>query len=326
MESSNRSYQFTEVQPPTVVLDAVPRRLPVFHILLLTLTIVSTTLTGAAESINITEEPSSIVSFFFATYERAVNATMTGDFLPLANGLLFSLTLLLILGAHEMGHYLACRYYGVQATLPFFIPAPPFPLTPFGTLGAVIKIKEQIKSRRALFDIGIAGPLAGFAVALPASVLGLVLAVPAVATDSSGFFEDPLLFRLIMKMVGAPAVIEWNPLYWASWAALLVTALNLFPVGQLDGGHVLYAIAGKRIHKWISRVISVSVALLAIASMVYFNSPIWLLWTVVLFFLTRVGHPPVIIKEPLGPVRIALAILAIIVFALCFLPFPVKIT
>src|SRR5262249_30220064 len=156
---------------------------------------------------------------------------------------IFSFTLLVILGAHEFGHYFACRYYGVRATLPFFLPAPPA-ISFLGTFGAVIKIKAPIRSRRALFDIGIAGPLAGFAFALPASVVGLLMAkaavpsVDAVSSSDIQLFQDPLLFKLIIKLFHTPAYFDWNPVYWAAWGTLLVTALNLFPVGQLDGGHV----------------------------------------------------------------------------------------
>src|SRR6185436_11501473 len=115
--------------------------------------------------------------------------TATGNLDPLAKGLLFTFTLLTILGAHELGHYFACRHYGIRATLPFFLPAPPV-ITLFGTFGAVIKIKEPIRSRRALFDIGIAGPLAGFALALPASIIGLAMAIPPQNQTSGGVFRD----------------------------------------------------------------------------------------------------------------------------------------
>jgi membrane-associated protease RseP (regulator of RpoE activity) len=229
---------------------------------------------------------------------------------------------------HAPAHYFACRHYGVRATLPFFIPGPPFPLTPFGTFGAVIKIKEPIRSRRALFDIGIAGPLAGFALALPASLIGLLIAKAAPEAMPQGVtvFNDPLLFMLITKLFHLPGSIEWNPVYWAAWAALLVTSLNLFPVGQLDGGHVLYALVGPRLHKIVSRIVFVLVAALAITSFVVYGSPIWFLWTLVLAFLLKVGHPPTYVDEPLGKTRIALAITAALVFLLCFMPFPITIS
>src|SRR5262249_38884291 len=184
----------------------------------------------------------------------------------LGGGLTFVLRLLSIRSGHEFGHYFACRYYRIRATLPFYVPAPPLPLTPFGTFGAVIKIKEPIRSRKALFDIGIAGPLAGFALALPAAFLGLAIAkaAPADVVATSGMqFNDPPLFIIIMKLLGTPKWIFWNPVYWAAWAALLVTALNLFPVGQLDGGHVLYALVGPRLHRWTSRIVCAALGVLA---------------------------------------------------------------
>jgi membrane-associated protease RseP (regulator of RpoE activity) len=295
-----------------------------FHSLLFLITAVCTTLTGAGFWVGTQLQSASLIS----PIEYAVTATLRGNFEPLTNGLVFSFTLLTILGAHEFGHYFACRYYGVRATLPFFIPAPPL-LTPFGTFGAVIKIRDQIRSRKALFDIGIAGPLAGFVFALPASFIGLWIAKPSTINVTGGdsiLFQDPPLFQILNQLLGVPAFINWNPVYWAAWAALLVTALNLFPVGQLDGGHVVFAVAGRRIHKWVSLFTAVGVGVLAVLSFVWHQSPIWFLWTLVLLFLLKVGHPPVIETESLGPGRVILAVIALVVFLLCFLPFPITIT
>jgi membrane-associated protease RseP (regulator of RpoE activity) len=255
-----------------------------------------------------------------------IKATAAGNTEPLLNGLLFTFTLLMILGAHELGHYFACRHYGIRATLPFFLPAPPV-ISLFGTFGAVIKIKEPITTRRALFDIGIAGPLAGFAFAIPASIIGLLMAEPVSPSGLSGMqFHDPLLFILISKVFGVSQWINWNPVYWASWGALLVTALNLFPVGQLDGGHVLYAVFGRRIHKWVSLFVCISIATLSVLSYKFYNSPMWFLWALVLIFLFKVGHPPVAEEESLGKGRIILAVVALAVFLLCFMPFPITIS
>jgi len=297
------------------------------HAVLLVATAISTTLTGAAFSVQV-QDDSSLIGALVAPTLAVLRETATGNFDPLAKGLLFTFTLLTILGAHELGHYFACRHYRIRATLPFFIPAPPT-ITLFGTFGAVIKIKEPIRSRRALFDIGIAGPLAGFAFALPASIVGLVFATPAApsavsAAAAGGMqFNDPLLFLLVSKLLGLPKWIEWNPIYWASWGTMLVTALNLFPVGQLDGGHVVYAIVGRRMHTWISRIVAVGCGGLAALSLVLKQPPVYLLWTFVLLFLMKVGHPPVIEEEPLGRARITLAVIAALVFLLCFMPFPI---
>src|SRR5262249_23282035 len=256
------------------------------------------------------------------TLSRLARETAAGHYWPLAGGLLLAFSLLLILAAHVFGHYFACRHYGIGATLPFCLPASPYPITPSGTFGAVIKIKEPIRSRRALFDIGIAGPLAGFALALPASIIGLLVAQPAIPTPGLTF-HDPLLFKIIIRLFHVPDPMIWNPIYWAAWTALLVTSLNLFPVGQLDGGHVLYALVGPRLHRFVSKVVFGLVAALAIASFVFYNSPIWFLWTLVLAFLLKVGHPPTFVDEPLGKTRIALAIIAAIVFLVSFMPFPI---
>jgi membrane-associated protease RseP (regulator of RpoE activity) len=330
VENTEQPY-FTGFQPslPLVRTRDIELSAPrvLLHSALLAITAVSTTITGAAFAVQVQDDPSFIGSLF-GPIIAVVRETTAGNFEPLTKGLLFTFTLLTILGAHELGHFFACRHYGIRATLPFFIPAPPA-ITLFGTFGAVIKIKEPIRSRRALFDIGIAGPLAGFAFALPAAVVGLALATPAtpnaVAAAGGGIqFNDPLLFIIVSKLLALPKWVEWNPVYWAAWGTLLVTALNLFPVGQLDGGHVVYAIVGRRTHMWISRIVALACAALAILSIAWHQPPVYLLWTLVLLFLMKVGHPPVIEEEPLGAGRITLAIIAALVFLLCFMPFPIS--
>ena len=336
MESSDRPYRFTEIEPARQTFDAEPVFLAppreselstsrvMLHVSLFIVTAITTTLTGAALAVgDNVPEATSIIGAFLAPLQEVINQTAIGNYSLLLQGIIFSFTLLVILGAHEFGHYFACRYYGIRATLPFFIPAPPV-ITILGTFGAVIKIKEPIRSRRALFDIGIAGPLAGFAFALPASIIGIMIAEATTPRPGGSEFKDPLLFQLIMNFVGAPPVWRWNPVYWAAWGTLLVTALNLFPVGQLDGGHVLYAVLGKRVHKWVSRAVCVATVVLSVAAFYLGKLPVYLLWTLVLLFLLRVGHPPVVEEEPLGKTRIVLAIIALLVFMLCFMPFPIS--
>jgi membrane-associated protease RseP (regulator of RpoE activity) len=318
-EELSRTRHESELTAPRILL----------HSLLLVATAVTTMLTGATLAVQVPDD-STIVGSLLAPLIEVIREMATGNFEPLAKGFLFTFTLLTILGAHELGHYFACRYYGIRATLPFFIPAPPV-ITLFGTFGAVIKIKAPIRSRRALFDIGIAGPLAGFVFALPASVIGLVFAKAATPSEMTSLtggmqFRDPLLFILINRFFGLPAWIEWNPIYWAAWGALLVTALNLFPVGQLDGGHVLYALVGRRLHKWVSIITAAVVVGLAALAFCLHQPPVYFLWALVLLFLLKVGHPPVIDEEPLGKARIALAVLAVLVFLLCFMPFPITTT
>jgi membrane-associated protease RseP (regulator of RpoE activity) len=246
----------------------------------------------------------------------------------IAEGATFSGSLLAILFSHEMGHYLACRYYKVSATLPYFIPAPPIFLA--GTFGAFIKIRSAIPTRRALFDIGLAGPLAGFVVALPVAVAGILTVGPPVETHATGqliFFNDPLLFRLIAKLAGMPLDPNSpiNPLYMAAWIGLLVTSLNLMPVGQLDGGHGTFAVFGGRAHHIIGRMAFITVVVLAILGFWWHNSPSGFLYAVLLGIMVKVPHPAPGIMEPLGTKRTIIAIITMIVFALCFWPFPISI-
>ncbi|MDH5743687.1 MAG: site-2 protease family protein, partial [Candidatus Aminicenantes bacterium] len=161
--------------------------------------------------------------------------------------LVYAVVLIGILLGHELGHFLTCRYYNIDATLPFFIPAP----TLIGTLGAFIKIRSPITKKQQLFDIGIAGPLTGFILSLPAIIYGLSLSklVPSLPRDGSFVFGEPLIFRIVGSMVfkGVPEGFDVipHPIAFAGWVGVLVTALNLFPVGQLDGGHVVYALMGQ---------------------------------------------------------------------------------
>ena len=245
----------------------------------------------------------------------------------LVEGVTFSASLLAILFSHEMGHYLACRYYNVNATPPYFIPAPPLFLA--GTFGAFIKIRSAIPSRRALFDIGLAGPLAGFVVALPIAVIGVLTAgTPLPPGDHWMFFNDPLLIRLISKLAGIPLDpnTPTNPYYMAAWIGLLVTSLNLMPVGQLDGGHGTFSLFGPRAHRIIGRVAFVSMAALAFLGFWWHGSPSGFLYAVLLAIMMKVPHPQPAVMEPLGTKRILIAILTLIVFVLCFLPFPITIS
>ena len=247
----------------------------------------------------------------------------------IAQGAMFSGALLSILAAHEAGHYVACRRYGVDATLPFFIPAPPLFLA--GTFGAFIKIKSPIPSRRALFDIGVAGPLAGFMVALPVAAIGVLIARPeAPHTVEQGqsliYFGYPLLIQFLGRAFGATFEIQLNPFYFAAWIGLLVTSLNLMPVGQLDGGHATYALFGRRLHAWVGRVAFVTAAALAVLGWVWYSSPSGFLYAVLLAVILRIRHPQVLDeREPLGAGRTIVALITLAVFALSFLPFPIKI-
>jgi membrane-associated protease RseP (regulator of RpoE activity) len=320
---------------PAVTISAREWRL---HGALFVLTIVTTTLAGvalAAPDFQPTEPPLSglldyllylPLSFVYYCVDLVKYALTHGS--ALADGVTFSLSLLAILFSHEMGHYLACRYYGVNATLPFFIPAPPVFMA--GTFGAFIKIRSPIPSRRALFDIGLAGPLAGFVVALPLSVVGVLTVGPPLAPPPHGYtvyFNDPPLFRLLAWLFGVPLDPNSpiNPYYMAAWIGLLVTSLNLTPVGQLDGGHGTYALFGARLHGLIGRIAFVTAVVLAILGFWLHRSPSGFLFAVLVGIILRFPHPQPARMEPLGPQRLAIAILTLLVYALCFWPFPITI-
>lgn len=307
------------------------------HGILFVLTVVSTTIAGVmiapgAGGLDVAmADPVRPIDYVFYVPEYYLRSVVQLLAFAIHNppvigqGLIFSVSLLAILLAHEMGHYVACRRYGVSATLPFFIPAPPLFLA--GTFGAFIKIKSQIPSRRALFDIGLAGPLAGFAVVLPVAVLGLLMLQPAHGVLGPITFNDPLLFRLLGGALGVKldnAAV--NPFYMAAWIGLLVTSLNLMPVGQLDGGHGTFAVFGLQAHKWIGRIAFVTMATLALLGWFWHGSPSGFVYTVLLAIMLKVRHPQPGQMEALGRGRIAIAIFTLIVFALSFWPFPITIT
>ena len=236
----------------------------------------------------------------------------------LSAGLPFAGALLGILLAHEFGHYCACRYYRVPATLPYFLPAP----TLIGTFGAFIRIPAPIYWRHALFDIGIAGPLAGMAVALPVLAIGLCwsIAVPGSSQHATWEFGLPLLLRAAQDWLfpGTPVRdVLWHPVAYAGWVGLFATGLNLLPIGQLDGGHLLYAVAGKR-----HRALSIAFALLLALIGVRWYWP-WVVWSAVLL-LFGLRHPVLHDQTPLGRGRTVLAILAALLFVLCFMPAPLN--
>ncbi len=251
----------------------------------------------------------------------------------LGEGLLFSGSLLAILVAHESGHYLFCRYYGVDATLPFFIPQPPL-LIP-GTFGAFIRMKSPVPSRRALFDIGLAGPLAGFVAMLPvafAAVLTLhhaplIAGQTAPPAGASITFNDPLLFQLIARCfrVDLDNSVA-NSFYLAAWVGALVTSLNLMPVGQLDGGHGTFSVFGKVAHRWIGTVAFVLMGLISVLGWLWHGSPGGFVYVILLAVMLRVRHPQPEQMEPLGLMRVLIGIVTLLVFVLCFLPFPITIS
>jgi membrane-associated protease RseP (regulator of RpoE activity) len=272
---------------------------PVLHLLLLAATLVTTTMAGARMA--------------------GVEPTSLG---ALLSGLPFSLTLLAILITHESGHYLMCRRHGIAASLPYVLPAPPFFL--LGTFGAVIRVRSRFPDRRALFDMGAAGPWAGFVVALAAMVVGLRLStvgasVPAGPTILLG---DSLLTSFLARVIlhAEPDTVMLHPVAFAAWAGLLVTSLNLLPAGQLDGGHVLYAARGRRPTLLPAMLLAVLVWLGAT------RSPFWLVWSVVAAAMLVMGHPHTINDAlPLGRARRVGAVASMLLFLVTFVPEPIRI-
>ena len=262
-----------------------------------------------------------------AAHHAGFLADFTEDAPPMAllSGAWYSLTILTILGAHEMGHYLACRYYRVDASLPYFLPVP----LPTGTFGAFIRIRQRIPTKAMLFDIGAAGPIAGFVVAVPALFAGVALSrvIPLPPADSVALVTlgEPLLFQaaawLIWGALPDGHAINLHPMGFAAWFGLLMTALNLFPIGQLDGGHISYAALGAR---------STSLTLWGVAALVglTFFSLSWLLWAILMvamLFVLGPRHPRTIDDEvPLDGRRRRVALAAAAIFVLCFTPAPIQ--
>jgi membrane-associated protease RseP (regulator of RpoE activity) len=305
-----REIERPRFEPPgRRIAYAPPKNRLWLHLLLLVMTMFTTTLVGAHMQYNFTHNLP-----FFDLGRDLVDIFTVGLRSPqlFFAGLPFSLTLLTILMAHELGHYLACVYYGVDATLPFFLPAP----TPFtGTLGAFIRIRSAIYSKRILFDVGIAGPLAGFIFLIPALGVGLAFSkvIPGINHQGTVQLGTPVLQWMLQHLIfpGVPSAdIYLHPVARAAWVGMFATALNLLPVGQLDGGHIIYAMLGKS-HKWITQTF-----LLALLPMGKLWTG-WWFWAVVLFFLAR-KHPPVYDQTEIGQPRFKLGLVALVVFILCF--------
>ncbi len=242
----------------------------------------------------------------------------------LTGGFAYSATILAILGCHELGHYLACRYYDVDASLPFFLP---MPISLTGTLGAFIRIREPIPQKRMLFDIGIAGPIAGFLVAVPALVIGVAMSTVMKMPDDFVGLElgEPLLFKLVSWIFWGTQPdgysLNVHPIAFGAWFGLLATALNLFPIAQLDGGHIAYAVLGRR-------STYVSYIALGAAVVLSFFASSWIVWTVLMIVMfSRVGiaHPPVFDEEvALDRPRQMLALFALAMLIVCFTPVPIE--
>ena len=280
------------------------------HILLLVITVVTTTVFGVDHYLSFSSN--------FGTRFVAMNRHVWLE------GFLYSLSILGILGAHEMGHYIACRRYDVDATLPFFLPFPSLS----GTLGAVIKIREAFPTRTALFDIGVAGPIAGFVVLIPFLFVGMALSnVIRVPAHMEGWsLGEPLLFKfaswIVFGTVADGYSVNMHPMVFAAWFGMLATAWNLLPFSQLDGGHLAYATVGDS-SRYVSLVTVAGAVVMAFVS--YSWIAMTLMMVAMLVFLGP-RHPRVVYEyEPLARGRIGLAIFAIVMFVVCFTPVPIDI-
>lgn len=308
------SYTFEVPSYPQVFVAAPAHRRPYWlHLLLLALTICTTLVVGARLQYNFVHD---LPAFAIDTFALPLFPIRWIAQHParLLMGVPFSATLLGILLAHEFGHFILAERNGVYATLPYFVPAP----TLIGTFGALIRIKSPIRSRKALFDIGIAGPIAGFLVALPVLLWGLALSkpMPAEASGSALEFGYPLIFHIFHWLLlpfthnSAPLhMLYLHPVGIAAWVGMFATALNLLPGGQFDGGHIIYAVA-PRAHKWVTRI---TIALLIPLGIFFWMG--WLVWALILGII-GIRHPDVPQWPDIGPGRRWLAIVAVIMLLL----------
>ena len=294
------------------VAEAPPRANPWVNVGLFLATVVTTLLAG---------------TFFLGGVPPAELLESPGRILV---GVPFAASLLGILGIHEFGHYALGRRHGMPVTLPYFIPVPPVPPFLLGTLGAVIRLQGVARNRRALFDMAVAGPLAGLLVAIPLYALGLklstVVRMPAGGSEGGYVqFGDALLPKLVERLVVGSLPpdhdILLHPVGVAAWFGFFVTALNLIPAGQLDGGHIAYALFGRR-HAMVSRLAVVGLVALAIL----FHSMNWLVWAVLIVAVMGVRHGPTMDDiTPLDPGRRVLGVVALLLLAVVLPPVPLSV-
>lgn len=310
---------------------------PLINVALFFLTLITTTIAGAewASSTGGPMEFSVIVS----------------------NGLPYALAILFFLSAHEFGHYFASKYHGVDATLPYYIPFPPIPFfLNFGTLGAVIKTRSRVPNNKIMFDIGVAGPIAGFIASVIILFYGFthlpgaeyILSIhpdyfdPEYSKDSLGFaFGDSLLFSFFRNLFADPnsfippmSEIYHYPYLCVGWFGLFVTTMNMIPVGQLDGGHVIFGMFGIKKHEAVASISMILLILLGVMgvldSFLELNINIgwsgWLFWSFILYFFIKVKHPPVQVFEKLSTGRMILGFISLLILILSFSPNPFVIT
>jgi membrane-associated protease RseP (regulator of RpoE activity) len=296
-------------EAPASVAEPVHERYWLYT-LLFVVTLLSTTIVGAAMQIDFSRNLPFDIEHSLDMYSWVWRHPSL-----LLQGLPFSLTLLTILMAHEMGHYVASVYHRVDSSLPYFLPSPFL-----GTFGAFIRVRSPIYSKRVLFDIGVAGPIAGFVFLLPALSVGLAFSkvIPNIADQGSLIFGAPLLQRLLQLAI-FPGVhandVYLHPVARAAWVGMFATSMNLLPIGQLDGGHILYAFFPRR-HKLVSKVLCAAMLPLGI----FWHG--WFLWAVILFLLGR-RHPGIYDPTTMSAGRRKLAWIALAIFVLCFTYAPI---
>ncbi len=305
--------------PPTLIYTPAPSdftyrpkyRLSLF---LFALTLLSTLMVGTelAISFRVNAPIADSLALYISLWKHPA---------ALAEGIPFAFTVLGILLAHEMGHYLACRYYRIHATLPYFIPFPNL----IGTMGAFIRIRSPFQDRKALFDVGIAGPLAGFIIALPALFFSLPLSKTSPMRPGFTYFlfGESLAFKLVARLQGLHFPqgmdINYHPVAMAALVGLFATAINLLPVGQLDGGHIVYSVFGWY-HRWVSRVFVFVVVPVLMVFWVW-----WAIWALIPLVL-GINHPRTLDDAmPLDTPRKRFALLAVLMFVLSFSPNPIRI-
>jgi membrane-associated protease RseP (regulator of RpoE activity) len=299
-------------KPATAQTESAPLSRPGVAIVLLLVTLLTTTLAGV-----MINRPS---------------PEMPKDLSMLLTGLPYALSLMTILGIHELGHYLTACRYRIRATLPYFIPVPPASIFPFGTFGAFIQLRSPIPNRKALFDVGIAGPLTGFVVTIPILLWGLAHSTPTPLRTESGIlnFESfnptsSLLIALLSKLamgstLTAASAVKLHPVAIAGCLGLVITALNLMPVGQLDGGHIVHAMFGQRTGALIGQISRFLVLALS------FVQRELLLWAILLFFMPVVDEPALNDVSELDNRRDFLGLLALCLLVSIILPAPQAIT
>ena len=307
------------------------------HLLLFVLTLVTTTvsigmwhgLTWAAGELAPVMEtlPESVGMFtllWHALWSGSLSASRFAEEIFVYGGM-YSSSLMTILLAHEMGHYVLARIHGVDVSPPYFIPGPP--VVSFGTFGAFIRLREPVTDRKALMDIGAAGPLAGLVVAIPVLLVGLRLSEVGPLTPGGLYEGNSLLYMaakwLVLGNIPAGHDVFLHPVAFAGWVGLLVTALNLFPVGQLDGGHIAYALLGKRAAQ-VNRAIFGGLLGLGIALFAFKGQAVWAVW-VLIILVTGIEHPPMSdLSAPLDRPRRVMGWVCLVIFVLSFTPIPMS--